>query len=339
MNDPIVLIITPVVTSIIAAFIFWIIFNYIPEKSRYNKIRPKLEYDIYEIYSSLFHFIEIPFRFNHHSPAYNQHEIFAGLKSAEDFELALYSKCLNDSYKTINTMSSKLISIGSRLDSISLKICDRTQQLYVFNHYLSVDEILLFRKITAKIRTYSYNDTAEIKIGNQTFYPANPTISYMSNNFYELFLLFLQLQEIVLHYNKIDNSIKDTAITNLSRREITNYYYRGEYKECLRLIKKYKKDDDLWGFKFRSLYNIEKKDDAIKYLKLHLPTTHLKLISLRSTFLDFYNEKEIKNILINSRSKTEYIEMLNCIESEQIHAEQMISQAISFKEYYKAKPI
>lgn len=234
-------------------------------------------------------------------------------------------------------MSSKLMSIGARLEEISLKICDRTQQLYVFNPYLSVDEILLLRKITAKLRRYSYDGVAEMKIGSQIFHPANPTISYMSNNFYEIYLLALQLQEIILDYNKIDDSINDNTVMNLSVRKIMNCCNRGEFEECLKLIKKCKNDDDVWGFKFRSLYDTEKKEDAIKYLKLHLQITHLKLISLRGTFSECYKEKAIKNVLINSRSEAEYTEMVNCIESEQIYANQVISQAISFREHYKTK--
>lgn len=314
-----------------------VIFNYLPEKSRYNKIRPKLEYDVYEIYSLLFQFIQLPFRFNPRSPAHRQAEIFAGSQSIEDFELALYSKCLNDSYKTVDTMASNLTPIGADLDIISLKICQNIQQLYVFNQSLSISEILLCRKITAKLRTYSYDSIADIKMDNQTLYPVNPTISYMSKNLHELYLLFLQLQETVISYSKLDNSIRNDTTTGLSHRNIMNCCCRGEYRKCLKLIKKNKKEENIWGFKFLSLHNIGKKNDAIKYLKLRLPNADLKLIYLRNTFRDCYREEAIKNVLINSRFKSEYVEMVNCIESEQAYSDQMIAQAISLREYYKAK--
>jgi hypothetical protein len=337
MNDTAILIITSIATSIVAAFIFWLIFNYIPERSRYNKIRPKLEYDIYEIYSSLFQFIQLPFKFNNNSPADKQAEIFAGVQKIEDFELALYSKCLNDSYKAVDAMASNLMSIGADMDSISLKICQNMQQLYVFNQYLSTNEVLLCRKITAKLRAYSYDSIAGVKVGNQTLYPVNPTISYMSKNLFELYSLFTQLQEIVLHYRKIDDSISNNVITNISFRRIMNCYYRSEYKKCLRLIKKCKKDDQVWGFKFLSFYNTGKKNNAIKYLTLRLPTTDLKLIYQRGTFRDCYMKEDIKRALLTCRSETEYVEMVNCIESEQAYSDQMVAQAKSFREHYKVK--
>jgi hypothetical protein len=67
MTDTYILIITSIVTSIVAAIIFWLLFNYLPEKLRYNKIRPKLEYDIYDINSSLFQFIQITLKHTTHS--------------------------------------------------------------------------------------------------------------------------------------------------------------------------------------------------------------------------------------------------------------------------------
>jgi len=335
MNEFLALVITSIGTSIVAAIIFWFFFNYWPEKSRYNKIRPKLEYDIYEIYSSLFHFIEIPLRYNMHSPAYVQAKLYAGMCSIEDFELALYSKCLNDSYK-IDSIAPNLLPIGDKLDAISLDVCQKAQHLYVFNHYLTTEEVLLLRKITVKVRMYSYNSVADMKIGNRTLYHVNPTISYMSNNFHELYFISLQLQEIVLKYNKLDDKINDSVLLNLSTRRVMNHCHRGEYKECLKLAKEYD-DKHVWGWKFISLYKIGKGKDAVKLLKQQLLSSDLKLISLRSTFCDFYKDETLKNILINCRSESEYIEMVNCIKSEQEYSDEMINQAQKIRNYYKEK--
>ena len=280
MNETLVIVITSIGTSIVAAIIFWLFFNYLPEKLRYNKIRPKLEYDIYEICSSLFHFIEIPLRGNMHSPVHNQSKVFAGMCSLNDFELALYTKCLNDSYK-FDEVSSKLLPIGEQLETLSLDICQKAQQLYVFNQYLTAKEILLLRKATVKLRTYSYNSVAATEIGNQTLYPVNPTISYMYRNLHELYLLFLQLQEIVFKYKKIDDTINDSIKTNISSRRIMNYCHRGEYKQCLKYAKKC--DDKLvWGCKFISLYKTNKEVSAISFLKQQLQISDLKLIYLKN---------------------------------------------------------
>ena len=43
-------IIISLATSLVASVIFWFFFNVIPQKRRYNKIRPVVEYNIYEIF-------------------------------------------------------------------------------------------------------------------------------------------------------------------------------------------------------------------------------------------------------------------------------------------------
>ncbi|WP_277639509.1 hypothetical protein [Bacteroides graminisolvens] len=335
MNDTLIQIITSIVTSIIAAFIFWFFVNYLPERSRYNKIRPKLEYDIYEICSSLFHFIEIPLRSNTYSPANNQAKLFAGMLNLDDFELALYTKCLNDSYK-FDKVASCLVPIGDELESLSLDICQKAQQLYVFNQYLTVEEILLIRKVTVKLRAYSYNSVAAIEVGNQTLYPINPTMSYMCRNFYDIYLFFVQLQEIVFKYKKIDDTISGSIKRTISARRIMNYCHRGEYEQCLKYAKK--SDDNLvWAYKFISLYKTNKEASAVFFLKQQLQTSNLELKYLRDTFYDFYKDEILKNILISCRSMTEYKEMADCIESEQNYSNQMILHAQNIRKYYKEK--
>lgn len=43
-------IIISLATSLVASVIFWLFFNMVPQKRRYDKIRPVVEYNIYEIF-------------------------------------------------------------------------------------------------------------------------------------------------------------------------------------------------------------------------------------------------------------------------------------------------
>jgi hypothetical protein len=253
----------------------------------------------------------------------------------EDFEIALSSKCLNDSYK-IDEISSKLLAIGDKLDTLSLDICNKIQYLYAFNQHLTTQEILLLRKIAVKIRGYHYNGIASFKRGGQTFYPVNPTMSYMAQKFHELYLLLLNLQEIVFNYKKIDDTINDNVITNLSSRRVQNYCRRGEYKRCLKYARK-GNEKQVWGYKFISLYKIGKEKDAINYLKQQLNDSDLRLIYERGFFDDLYKEENIKNVLIECRSEGEYKEMVDCLEAEYNYSKEMTSQAKQIRDYYNEK--
>ena len=81
------MILVSVITSLIAYFIFWCFFDYIPSKIRYNKIRPKVEFDIYEIYFKLLFYIQAPLQTNIYGCFYPQDRLRAGLVSREDFSL------------------------------------------------------------------------------------------------------------------------------------------------------------------------------------------------------------------------------------------------------------
>jgi hypothetical protein len=43
-----------ILLNIAAAIIFWIVFALLPERRRRNKLRPKLEFGIYQVYKTLF---------------------------------------------------------------------------------------------------------------------------------------------------------------------------------------------------------------------------------------------------------------------------------------------
>ena len=67
--------IVSIVTSLIASFLFWIVFNLIPWICKYIRIRPRVEKDIMDIKTHLLFFIDIPFLQSVHSPSVFQPDI------------------------------------------------------------------------------------------------------------------------------------------------------------------------------------------------------------------------------------------------------------------------
>ena len=107
-------VLTAVVTSLIASVVFWIIFNYIPDKRRYNKVRPKVEFDIYEIFFGLGGYIRIALEINEYGWSFPMSRVESGQVTQQDFDLWLQNKCLNDSYK-FDEMAPYLLSVGQSL--------------------------------------------------------------------------------------------------------------------------------------------------------------------------------------------------------------------------------
>src|ERR1700680_1292005 len=78
-----------ILLNIAAAIIFWIVFALLPERRRRNKLRPKLEFGIYQAYSTLFTQFDTVMRPNAHSPSTFQKKIKGKTLNADDIELGL----------------------------------------------------------------------------------------------------------------------------------------------------------------------------------------------------------------------------------------------------------
>ena len=120
-------IIVAIFTSFIASVVFYVCFQLIPEKRRYNRIRPRIEVELMEISDTLFFYIELPFRYNIHFASLFQTDIKEKGLSKEDFEIGLYNKCLNETY-LFDENADKLMVIGNEQKKFADQISNKIQQ-------------------------------------------------------------------------------------------------------------------------------------------------------------------------------------------------------------------
>lgn len=322
-------IIIPIIASIIAAFIFWFFLNYIPEKTRKKKIRPRLECLIYKLYNNLFFFIECPFRLNNHSASYYQHKIKGGKITIEDFRIALQNKCLNDSYK-YDENASKFICIGEVLSKQYKQLNTCIERVFDFHMYLTADEILLFEEIRTNIEKYSFDGNANIKIGTQILHPIVPNIAYMDQNFTDLYSLFLLLQELILKYSFVNKDM-------LNSKTII-YYDIERYKKCVSFIKKKYKNNKHFSnvFLAKSYYRLEK---YAKFLKISefLFVNKLDIISNRDFIHTASSYKPFNELLNKYYSKEKIKQMQDTLESEEKLNADILIQNRYLKDYYDNK--
>lgn len=332
-----------VITSLIASFIFWWFFNYIPSKIRSNKIRPKVEFDIYEIYIQLLFYLQTPLQINAYRHFYSQNCLCAGLVRREDFSFCLQNKCLNDTYK-FDEMQDKLIPIGDKLEEISKDICEKIEKCSTYYSFMTADEILLLRKISAKITLYSYTDNSTEVIGGSVLRPLIPNLSYMADNFYEIRQLFDKLQEIVWKYKKVDRSINEYIISDFSLNKAQKAYMHSKYKKCIWLLKCKSSDHPIEAYSllFQAYYNIGERKKALFYLNKYLNNTTLKPIHIRNTFEDIYKKEktlgvDIIEILLQYYSYIEIVEMINEIIRERYILDNAIKVNQEILNFYNSK--
>jgi hypothetical protein len=328
-------VIIPIALSLISAVIFWLIFNLLPAKYRYLKIRPKIEYSIKTICSNLFSYFDLIFRHNIYSPSFFQKEIINGTISKDDIFTGLQNKCLNTSYQ-YDKNACILIPIGDKLLSNANKISYDIDRLLVFNNYLSASEIILLEKIRTLLFTYDLKSNSSIPIGGLIFRPANPNISYMANNLFSLYQLFFKLQQITFSNKYMDRDILLHAVQyyfysnhyfKCKCKIITNRY-RKEYRDCFQILQFYNILCD---------YKKGLKKIAIKKLGILL-NEKISLIGSRTLFeslLENDTGDSIKKLLCKYYKDDEVNNLLNTLNEEKKQRDAFLNQAKKIQEDYK----
>lgn len=326
-------ILAAIVTSLIASVVFWLVFNVIPDAVERKRIKPLLDFDLYQIYTKLAHFLEIPLRHSNHSPSHLQMRLYQGLLKKEDYDLYLSTKCQTEEYQQVDDMAKNLMPIGGALKARSNEIVEMIQKLYVFNKYLSAKEILLCRKIADKITTYDFEMQAFIRVGSQVMGPVDPTMRDMAGMFYDTYLLFLELQTILIAQKPLGGALGD-FYRELNFRRMGLSYGQGKYKQVISIAKK-GKDCFSKTYYFRGLYQQGKTEKALDALRKHLETDSMKLIYQRGCFEEFMEDDIMKETLIAARSEEEYTEMIDCIVKEKEQKTEFEEFAGQMREYYR----
>lgn len=313
----------PIATGYFLSYIFYILTVLIPADYRKKKIRKNLDLVEYEIYSTLFRIFDIIF-----DNSMYQKKIVAGTILKEDLNLALQNKCLHKEYIKADGYAEKFIAIGDQLKEASNQVDSLIYQVMVFNEYLSEEEIDIFLSIRKRLFTYDFD--LDKALFYSPFAAKNQNIAYMSNNYYELYLLYKDIQKIVF---KNTLNIRDIYFS-----KIQHFYYSEQYDKVVNLVKKdsisLPTHDKVWINQYFMLaqYKINNKSEAYKILT-SLLQNDLDIISYRNIFQDMYDE-EVKNIL-SQYCKEELIEkMLGILKNENDAYEEYRNNNLNIKNTY-----
>lgn len=302
---------TAIITSLIAAVVFWLFFNVVPFwVFKYSRIRPKVVCDLKDISGTLLHFLEIPFVRSVHSASLYQNEIRSGTLTENDFENALYGKCLSPD-RCVQGFEHRLLPVGNKLNKVAQQLDEKIDRIFRYSDYLRTREVVLLREIGKKIHTHEYEERNDI-VDGVVIKTVNPSISYMKRNFYELYNLYQALKKKCdfSFYNKRNiNERLSFAIEVLKDRHYWIYRLmriRITGKKALLLDAK-------------SAYMKGNKKRAEKKLRKYLELEEEKLVNLRGYFDYIQKDEVFIKILEEIRGKEEVNEWINCVaETEKI---------------------
>lgn len=336
-------VLTAVVTSLIASVVFWIIFNYIPDKRRYNKVRPKVEFDIYEIFFGLGGYIRIALEINEYGWSFPMSRVESGQVTQQDFDLWLQNKCLNDSYK-FDEMAPYLLSVGQSLAKEENNLREKIERSATYYAFMTADEILILRKISAKLFVGTYDEPAASKEGNSILRPVVYNLSYMAENFYELSKLYLALQKIVWSYKKIDKSINKYVVGDFRFNKARKCYINGDFTGCVHQLNKANQvsPESKQELLFRVYYAMGNLAKAKAALKRYFETATHKSIALTNILNDeIINcdslDDDIWDMFTCNFTEIEIMEAIAYADKSKAIQQQGIKNAEMIKSYYTKK--
>ena len=335
-----------VITSLVASIVFYLFFQLMPEKIRYRRIRPRIEVELTEIASSLFFYLEEPFKCNMHSASFFQDDLCNGFINKRDFELGLYNKCLNESY-LFDENKDKMVVVGNVLKKQADEVSKKIHQVLLNQHYLTSNEILIIEDIDRLLYTHLYDSKASTQVQNYILRSVNPSLSYMCHTFYKLYHLWLELRQIMFKYSYIKMERRQGCEKYFALRWsyvnflVANKVYKRAQKEIKRLSRNQNTDfqqEVLHSYSLRiNLENGDLKQAKTLLKKILTDFSRDKLIYMRGFLNCIINNEEMMDLCSSLCPSEEIKEWLCVVEREKLQKEAFLNRNQMLKDYYEKK--
>lgn len=336
-------ILLPILLSVVAAIIFWLVFSYLPERKRRKKLRPIVELALFDAYKQLFSLFDLVMRHSSNSPSFFQSKIRAGNLSEDDIQLGLQNKCLNESYLYDPRVEEALLVVGEEILDRTLDIDELANKVLSFHTYATAEELVLLEKIREKIRVYHFGErhiekSCGTTINGQVLRPVDPSISYRHRNFYELYELFCHLQQLVLNHSPLD---RDRFIYKMQW-----LYYSGQYRLCVKLIKTQGNRFRKYSTLYRNYLALsERGRGRMKAFYKIIEDTYKSrpyggsLVSSRSTFEELLGDNKLIEILAQFHSSEEISALRESVKQDRKHKEAFENANQVLAKYFKEQAV
>ncbi|MWW23919.1 hypothetical protein [Algibacter lectus] len=324
----------PIILSILAAIIFWLVFSFLPQNRRVNKVRIKIDKDFIKILNDLFALFDIILNSKFPIASGYQNKIIAGKITKEDIKIGLQNKCMNESFLYDENIKDKLDPIGRRLFGRSLNIEKTIDRINIFSDYLNTNEIILLDEIRNKLNTYDLSDygiNAMMNLNGKVVHAVNPSLSYMLDNLNDLYQSSIEIQK-----NVFKNKLVDRGVL---MKKIKFYYFNGEYGKALSYIDNIEiRNNEVRDMLLFYKLDIALKQNSDKVLLLaeELFSYRPSLISYRNHISIYMKNKTIESIINKNYNDLELSELSDLVLKEITYREMHLKQAMELENYYNS---
>ena len=323
----------PFILSILSAIVFWLIFSHWPEKNRKNRLRPKVELDMYYVYTELFAFLDLVMTPAERTASSFQDKITGGSMTKDLFELGLFNKCKNDLYKYYPPIAAHQISIGKEQYERVQNIDNTIERVFNFQECLTVGEILLLEKIRKTLQFYPlryFDENPIIPMNGQILRPVNSSLSYMAQNYTDVYGLFMAYQNVIFTCPTVSDKVFISRVQHL--------YYSGNWRRCKTVIARPPASfmgfkELLSGYLILCEYNVGNKHEAYELLKEFFKQKP-HLVSYRTFMVDLVTNQIVRSILKEYYTAAEIAELKRVIGEDDTRYTDFLQQAEFLKAFF-----
>lgn len=323
----------PIVSSIVAGFIFWFVFSFLPERSRKKSFGVGITNDLIALNAQIFHYFDIFLRFQERTPSCFQDKIHSTSLTEEDLSIALQNKVISQAYLYDTSVSSRLLIIGDELTTMVTEINKIINRLYSFNYFLSSQEVTLLRNMHEKIHRYMPYIQSESNINRVAPFPLNPSLAFMTEVLLGLQEDFRDFRRLIFKNKLIERSYVIQKIQWL--------FYMGKYKDCINecnlWISRFPFDSSLQSmYLIRCHFCLNNKNVAYSLLNKFLES-NTDLISYRNNLYPLLSDSTAFELISNKTSYESILEMKRIVENENLIMKQFVSSNMELKNYFSEK--
>ncbi|MBX3652705.1 MAG: hypothetical protein KF686_00865 [Ramlibacter sp.] len=311
ITSPFYLYIYPILSSVVAGFIFWIVFSLLPDRQRRSAFSLGISYDFERLDAQIFGYLDAFMSSQKREPSFLQKKIHACELTREEVLVALQNKVIAFNNLPPGIQSEQFLEMGAYSVKVASEIDITINRLYAFTYFLTGNQVALLRNLQQKV--HRYVPYFELKLGTEdNWISVDPSLSFMATVLLEIQDDFRQLRKL-LYSRSLENE-------QFKLNKILYLFHSGQFKKCIKECKRVKKrgfaNTSLQrGFLVYSLLKIGKNTHAYMELR-ELLNLNKDLIGHRSIFSQILKDREAYEIVLSATSQRAIDDMNRLVESE-----------------------
>ena len=323
----------PIVSSIVAGLIFWLIFSFLPDRNRKKSFGIGINNDLFTLNNQIFGYFDFFLRFQENSPSCFQDKIHSSSLTEEDLNTTLQNKIISKVYLQEIPDSRQMLVVGNKLISMVAEIDKTIDRLFSFNYFLSSREVMLLRNIHENIHRYMPYIQLDSNIHRTPPFPVDLSLAFMTRVLLDLQDNFRNLRKIIFNTARTES---DQVI-----QKIQWQFYSGNYKYCIKecniWINKFPFDSSLQSmYLIRCNFFLHRKNVAYTLLSKFLENNN-DIVAHRTNLYPLLSDPIVCELISKKTSYKRLQEMKIMVENENLITKKFISSNMELKSYYRER--